>query len=354
MIAIRLFEERDNSYLLEIEKHCPQGDEKCALGVDKKGDILARYKMYDNWKVLVAEEGGKVAGWIGWTIKEDPFRKSKYAYLVEVVVHPEFRRKGIAKQLINEAEKNAKDSGSDHIYCYIYDPNHASKTLFKRSGYSDMASVQQCAISTHKKSDLAQEFSIENPKKEEIQKVVRLINDYNKEHMHFEPFTAESFMAFLDRIPDYGKDNFWVAKKEEEIVACAGLWDSSKLADLYYAKEPSTMKAMRCIFGFLGPLVKMPKIPAEGERFKFQMMTNYAFNPKSSDAILNLIRSLGNMVLDAKSNYLLVVIDSKDPLFDIVKSLNPLIEIWRIYARSLNGEMSKFGPFYADARDLIP
>ena len=39
--------------MLEIERLCPQGDQNCALGVDKK-DIIARYKMYDNWNVLVA------------------------------------------------------------------------------------------------------------------------------------------------------------------------------------------------------------------------------------------------------------------------------------------------------------
>ena len=61
MITTRPFEETDNAVLLEIEKQCPQGDEKCALGVDKK-DIIARYRMYDNWKVLVAEYDGERCG----------------------------------------------------------------------------------------------------------------------------------------------------------------------------------------------------------------------------------------------------------------------------------------------------
>ena len=74
MITIRPFAETDNEALLQIEKLCPQGDDKCALGVDKKGDISARYKMYDNWKMLVAEDEGRIAGWIGWTVKQDPVR----------------------------------------------------------------------------------------------------------------------------------------------------------------------------------------------------------------------------------------------------------------------------------------
>jgi ribosomal protein S18 acetylase RimI-like enzyme len=127
MITTRPFKEIDNAVLLEIEKRCPQGDEKRALGIDKK-DIIARYRMYDNWKVLVAEYEGEVAGWTGWTVNHDPIRKSKYAYLAEVVVRPESSGKGVATKLVSEAEKDAKEREADYIYCYIYEPNQASKS----------------------------------------------------------------------------------------------------------------------------------------------------------------------------------------------------------------------------------
>ncbi|AAM03651.1 TPA: GNAT family N-acetyltransferase [Methanosarcina acetivorans] len=104
MISIRPFNEADNKSMLEIERLCPQGEETCALGVDKK-DIIARYKMYDNWNVLVAEVDGKIAGWIGLTVKPTHGREEKYAYLPEVMVHPAFRKKGVATKLVEEAEK---------------------------------------------------------------------------------------------------------------------------------------------------------------------------------------------------------------------------------------------------------
>jgi hypothetical protein len=61
IISIRPFSDNDNQSLLEIERLCPQVDENCALGVDKK-DIIARYRMYDNWNIFVAEDEGKTAG----------------------------------------------------------------------------------------------------------------------------------------------------------------------------------------------------------------------------------------------------------------------------------------------------
>ena len=43
-----------------------------------------------------------------------------------------------------------------------------------------------------------------------------------------------------------------MAKEEGCIVACAGLWDSSVLAEVYYAREPLELKIMGKLFGLLG------------------------------------------------------------------------------------------------------
>lgn len=104
MVSIRPYEERDNAKLLEIEKLSPQGNKDIALGVDKSPDAIGRYRLYDNWKILVAEEKDRIAGWIGWTEKISEGNK-KYIYLVEVIIHPEFRRMGFATKLISEVEK---------------------------------------------------------------------------------------------------------------------------------------------------------------------------------------------------------------------------------------------------------
>ena len=113
----------------------------------------------------------------------------------------------------------------------------------------------------YRKVGISQEYSIENPGREDLQEVAHLINKYNKSYAHFSPFTAESFEAYVSGIPAYGLNNFWVAKKGGEILACAGLWDCSYFADLYYAREPAAMKAMGRIFSLLGRLIKLPNIP---------------------------------------------------------------------------------------------
>ena len=73
-------------------------------------------------------------------------------------------------------------------------------------------------------------------------------------------------------------------------MACAGLWDSSQLANLYYAKEPVSLKAMGIIFRVLGRLTKLPNIPSEGEHFNLRLLANYAFYPKHSEAMCELVK----------------------------------------------------------------
>src|SRR4030067_279110 len=200
LVLIRPFENGDNVAMLDIDKICTQGNETLAMGVDKSPNIIARYKLYDNWKVLVAQEDGKIAGWTGWTVKKNPVNDEKFVYLVEVMVHPEFRRKGVATKLILQAEKSVREIGSDHIYCGIYEPNNASKCLFTKLGYSNKRDLKICALSVFKKVSIAQQYKIERINKNEIREVVKLINDYYSGRAQFIPYTSETFESNINKI----------------------------------------------------------------------------------------------------------------------------------------------------------
>lgn len=353
MISIRPFNEGDNKRMLEIERLCPQGDENCALGVDKK-DIIARYKIYDNWNVLVAEEDGKIAGWIGLTVKPTHGREKKYAYITEVMVHPAFQRSGIATKLVKEAEKKAFEKEANYAYCYIYEPNTASKFLFNKLGYSKVRDIKMPAIATYKKLDASPKYSIKPADKKDLVDVVGLINEYNSSFIHFMPFTDQTFEWRLNAIPSYGSDNSWVTRDENnKVVACAGLWNNSKLAEIYYAREPSQMKIMKSVLGVLSLITKVPKIPAEREHIKVLSIVDYAFDKRQPDAMLALLKHLSNFSIEMKQDYLMNAIDPEDEFLAVVKNLKPQIDPWAIFAKSFKGDLPTFSPFYVDIRDMI-
>jgi len=354
MVSIRPFNEGDNQRMLEIERLCPQGDEKCAMGVEKK-DIIARYKLYDNWDVLVSEVDGKIAGWTGLTVKATPDQKEKYAYITEVMVDPAFRRAGIATKLVKEAEKKAREMEANYAYCYIYDPNKASQSLFEKMGYSKVKGIKFPGISTYKKLEVPPEYSIKYVNTKKIDDVIGLINEYNSGFMHFMPFTDQTFEAHLRLIPSYGPENFRVVMdKNNKIAACAGLWDSSKLAQLYYAREPAAMKIMKSIYGILKYITKVPKLSAEGEHLKLLYIVDYAFDKAQPDAMLSLLKYLNNLSIHMKQDFLMAVTDPDDDLLTLMKKLQPQTETWNVFAKSFEGNLPAFNPFYVDIRDIIP
>ena len=350
MISIRPFKKEDNSFLLDIEKLCPQGNEQYAMGVDKSPNATDRYKLYDNWNLLVAEDDGKVVGFSGWTVKQN--RGQRYVYLAEVNVHPDFQKKGIASKLVRKVEENAKDIGADHIYCYIFEPNIASKSLFKNLGYHKMQDIKACAVSTYKKMDLNEKFEIKPVQEQEIPDVVNIINNYYSQHEHFTPYTPESFEYYINSLPAYGMENFWVAKDTDRIVACAGLWDGSSLAESYFSKEPVMWKIMSVLYGFLSNFRETPYIPAEGEHFKLIYTTDHAI--ENFDAMYSLIAHFNNLLVDWGRDFMVITVDPHDDLLNIIHGLKPQVNNWSVFAKTCMGKQRGFDAIYVDVRDLIP
>jgi ribosomal protein S18 acetylase RimI-like enzyme len=355
MILLRSFIESDNATLLEIEKLCPQGNDKIAESMDKSPDAIARYRLYDNWEVSVAEEDNRVAGWIGWTLKQDSAEK-KYGYLAEVIVHPDFQRRGIATELMRKAEIDLVENGASHAYGYVFEANDASNAMFTKNGYAKVGEIQMQAISVYKKAKVAPEVSIRRAGRDDIPHIVDLINSYNEGRVHFVPYTTERFENHVNNIPGYSMDNLWVALANDRIAACTGLWDISAIAKMYYAKEPASMRIIGAVFDFLDKFTSMPKIPGEKEFFIAHYLTDYAFmpeNPESSVAMANLIRYLNNVLLDTQSISIVALVTPDDPIFQVTRESKPLVEKWNIYAKSLECGSMNLQPLYLDVRDFI-
>ncbi len=350
MVSIRPYEERDNARLLEIEKLSPQGNKDVAMGVDKRPDAIGRYRLYDKWKILVAEEKGNVAGWIGWTEKVSEASK-KYIYMVEVIIHPEFRRMGMATKLISEVEKYAQESGSEYIYCYIFWTNETSKALFEKIGYSKIVEWKVCELSAYKEFKLDEKYKIKRIEKKEIPYAVDLINDYYRGRGQFIPYTPESFESNVNRITSYGLENFWVAIENGKIMACAGLWDSSMIQKISFIKLPSSFKIIKGIFSSLSIFIKMPKIPAEGEFFSMHYIADHAF--KDPDAMSNLLAYLNNLIFNSKRDFYGMPLDLNDPILKIVNKFQPQFDSVYIFAKNIKGECPEFRSCYVDIKDAI-
>jgi GNAT superfamily N-acetyltransferase len=92
-----------------------------------------------NGAALVAEVGGRVVGHLFLTFKEAPpfVRKElrAYAYIAELFVRPQARRAGVARALLQEAERIARSRGVSCIMVSALAGNRSAEAAYSRSGF---------------------------------------------------------------------------------------------------------------------------------------------------------------------------------------------------------------------------
>ena len=112
------------SQIAELEKLCfsdPWSENSVASELNNK---LAFW--------LVAMEENRVAGYIGSQTVMDE------TDMMNVAVHPDYRRKGIAETLVNELVVNLKKMGSHCLTLEVRASNVPAITLYEKLGFTEI------------------------------------------------------------------------------------------------------------------------------------------------------------------------------------------------------------------------
>jgi ribosomal protein S18 acetylase RimI-like enzyme len=95
---------------------------------------MRRFALQVGALVVVAESDTKLAGFVVVHL----VRKAKrtVGYVVTVDVAREFRRRGLARTLIAEVERQAAQAGAAEMALHVHTGNEAAIAFYERSGYS--------------------------------------------------------------------------------------------------------------------------------------------------------------------------------------------------------------------------
>lgn len=88
-------------------------------------------------RILVATDGPTLAGYIVAIVQEYPPVRTirQFGFIQEIAVADQFRRKGIARQLLEAAEAWLRSAGVPIIEVKIDVDNDASQALFRSAGF---------------------------------------------------------------------------------------------------------------------------------------------------------------------------------------------------------------------------
>ena len=109
-------------YAIEINDSCP--DKQAADSVDISSDYAGVY---------ADSNAGITVGYLWFFAVEKEGRD--IAFLMDIFVRPEYRRKGIARKALKFAEKLLAERGYDTIRLHVEDSNSAAKNLYAGLGY---------------------------------------------------------------------------------------------------------------------------------------------------------------------------------------------------------------------------
>lgn len=94
----------------------------------------SKREIFDTYDIYVALEDNVVVGFIGVLFGEE-FSLGKHAYLDLLLVHPNSRRKGIARKLLQHMEKIAKANNCTSIFVYPEELEGQSGSFYLAQGF---------------------------------------------------------------------------------------------------------------------------------------------------------------------------------------------------------------------------
>jgi ribosomal protein S18 acetylase RimI-like enzyme len=350
LVSIRVADDADNAELLDLEKMCPQGT-SLVLQFDRSPDFFLRSRVYDNYKIYVAEEEGKIVGTVGATLKEFNMGEEvvKGFYIYDLRVHPTFRGRGIGSKLVQQAV--AEGNEADLAYGHIMEGNHPSIALFKRLGFQNIHDHMLLNVPLYKRQEQTAN-KVRKMTRDDVPSVVDLINEHYRNHDFFAPLNIDNFLKRTRQLTDHGLQSTQIVEAENRIVACAGLWDYSRILRPSILRVTARLKMLTYILKFANLFTNTMKLPSVGEFFRLMYVTDLAFT-EETDSVKELIKNCFSLSYCCGCNFLVFPLDPLDPAIPLIAKYRPTRILYHIYAKSLKEKiLSTQRMIYVDAMDL--
>ncbi len=317
MIRIREAGERDNEALVELQKRCPQGT-SFILGVDSSPDYFARSQSFNTWRVFVALDGDNIVGSAACAIRDTYIagRQFKTAYEYGFIVDPQHRRRGIAARLQERIERLAQEENLEVLHLDIAEENIPSIHLFSKLGFKKVKDCATFSLMVYRKQKLAREANIRAMKENDVDTVADLINEMYHDYDFFAPFRSKDLAAYIRRMPYFDFRDILVFEDTEEIKACLGCWDYTKVRRYIVQKFNWRSKVQLFLVRLMGLFTKMPNVPKLGEPLLSYNLALLAYKDPAS--ITELIKQVINLALENNIKFLHVPLDLESPAAAVV------------------------------------
>jgi GNAT superfamily N-acetyltransferase len=342
----------DNAELQELQAQCPMGTTLIVSTVNTP-DFFARAKAYESCEVFVACEDNRIMGSAACAIREGVVNGniSRVGYEFQYFTSPDYRRKGVAKQLHQHIEDHLAQHGAMLSYCLIMEGNLPSMRLFESQGFKLHRTLVMPGLAVYKEMDVISRGKIRSTTSEDLVAVAELLNETWQGFELYKPTSADALAQFVTRTPAYSFDNLLVLEDQGEILACLGFWDWSQITRVTVKALSLKSRMIGLLLDIARYLRPVPRSLKPGDTLKQIMLTPIAFKDPRHLAVL--LKYVNNQVLLRSIGQIFCVCERDHVLLSSMKGFIRIDTAMHLYIEPLQQNiLMGDNPVFIDGIDL--
>jgi GNAT superfamily N-acetyltransferase len=342
----------DNDALKVLQLKCPTG-KKLIVSAVNTPDFFARAKAYESSNVIVALDGDRIIGSGAFAIRNGIVNGevSRVMYGFQVFVASAYRRHGVLSQFQQEAEKYASQQGAQLFYSLIMEDNTPSIRYHEHSGYDLHRTLVVPGIPVYQEMDVRCGGIVRPAGPEDLPAVAEILNETWQGFELYEPTSAEALKQFVNRTPGYELNNLLVLQDGDEIIACLGYWDLSKIMRITVETLSLKIRVIGLLVRTAGIFWHMPKSLKPGDILKQIILTPIGF--KDPAHLSALLRHVNNQALQMGIEQIFCICERDH---EMLKSMRGFIRVnttYNLYVKTFqNCVLRADKPLYIDGIDL--
>jgi GNAT superfamily N-acetyltransferase len=329
----------DNQELQELQAKCPQG-KTLIVSLFNPPDFFTRAKAYESYKVYVACEDNHIIGSAACGMRKALINPDirRVGYEFQYFTSPDYRGKGVAKQLHKQIEDYLIQCSTVLSYLLVIEGNLPAMRLFASLGFRHHRTLVMPGFPIYKERDVSLKGNIRPLVPKDLAAVANLLNETWRAYNLYEPTSVETLTSFVNRTPAYSFDNLLVLEDQGRILACLGFWDWNQIMKITLKARSLKMQMMGFLLDIARAFRSLPRIPRPGEILKQWCLTPIGFRNPGHLAVL--IRYVNNLALQRGIEQIFCIGERNHALLTNMKGFIHVDTAMHLYVKPFQQDVS--------------